>query len=401
MARHRGTGLGFRRKIAGWPLFVLGLVVVSVLGVIGYGALSDMVDRRADAEAENCSAGELVLPVTVTASMTEPVTAAAEQWNASSPRVQNHCVRAEVHTASSAAVVDGLTGEEWDEELAGPRPAAWIPDSTVWTDRLASENNAVLGSQPQIVASSPVLLAVPAAGAAALQEGEATWETVAGMALATGWGGVQRAEWGTFSLAVPDPAMNRASQLALQAVLATSSGSESGPVTEDVLDGASAQQHLAAVAGGQPADVPSTGREALQMMDGADTPLTGSLAAVPVAEVDLYRRNVGKDGADAPPEAIVGLPLAPTPSVQFPLVSVKDASGDTATLRAAQRFGDFLTERTSQRFLAQAGFRVASVTAYPDPSPGLSWTTPMDTLEPAERAVTGAVTARWRELLGT
>ncbi|WP_016698200.1 substrate-binding domain-containing protein [Actinoalloteichus spitiensis] len=401
MARHRGTGLGFRRKIAGWPLVVLGLVVVSVLGVLGYGALSDMVDRRADAEAENCSGGELVLPVTVTASLTEPVTAAAEQWNSSSPRVQNHCVRAEVHTAPSAAVADGLTSDEWDEELAGPRPAAWIPDSTVWTDRLASENNAVLGSQPLVVATSPVLLAVPAAGAAALQEGEATWETVGQMARGAGWGGVHRAEWGTFSLAVPDPAMNRASQLALQAVLATSGGSGSGPVTEDILDGENAQQQLAALAGAQPTDVPPTGREALQRMDGTATPLTGSLDAVPVAEVDLYRRNVGKDGMDAPSEPVVGLPLTPTPSVQYPLVSVKDASGDTATLRAAQRFGDYLTERGSQRLLADAGFRVASVTAYPDPSPGLSWTTPMETLKSAERAVTSAVTARWRELLGS
>lgn len=386
-----------------WPIVSLVAIVVMVLGWFGWSYAGDVLERRAAAQLASCVEGEATLTVAVTPSVADVVGRAAVNWTKSRPVVLDHCMRAEVASVAPQTVLDGLTAG-WDTTTLGQRPGAWLPESSLWINRLIAQDAKLLGSEPASVATSPVLLAMHEPAAKAVRERSGfTWGDVPALvAEQEGWARYGHPEWGRFTIALPDVATNPASALSLQAVLADGSAQKSGPVTVELLNTPDAVQRMSRLAAAAPAATPTTTDEALAALAAAPDVAGSGFDAVPVLEYDLYRRNVGADGNPALPVPLVGTAVGgATPTADFPFVAISDVRVDQLQVRAAQKFREYLQNGSQQLELAKAGLRVPSTDARPDPMPGIRRTVTQQQLVPADANTTQQISAAWTNAGGS
>jgi hypothetical protein len=146
---------------------LLVLPVVIAAGAVAIGLRSGAAD---------CPDGVRTLRVAATPEMATVVRAAADRATEGGDAAD--CRRVDVQALASAEVLDelsrsdrapseGTPAEGAGSEAApadGPRPDVWIPDSSVWIGR-AADAGVVPASQAAPIATSPVVLAVPAASA--------------------------------------------------------------------------------------------------------------------------------------------------------------------------------------------------------------------------------------------
>ncbi|MER7578273.1 substrate-binding domain-containing protein, partial [Streptomyces sp. NPDC126514] len=327
----------------------------------------------------------------------EAVKQVAEAWSRQRPVVYDHCIRVEVLSIDSETVLAGLT-QGWDEEKLGARPHAWITDSMLWANRLGARNASLLGAVPESIAASPVLLALHQEPAQALQAGDGfRWTDLPDLAGAPdGWGRFGKPEWGQFKVAMPDPANNAATAMAVQSALAGASPEGKGPVTTEMLALDPVKSTLGKLTAAGARESPAGTWEALSLLADATGVNEAGFSAVPVFEVDLYRHNTGKDGGTAPLHPLYGVAAGgPTPVADFPFVPLAGDWVGEAQVRAAQAFRQFLKEDEQQRTLALAGLRVDSTTDRPKESPGVRWAAITDKLTPADADTTQQISAAW------
>ncbi|GGP63320.1 substrate-binding domain-containing protein [Saccharothrix coeruleofusca] len=400
MSRHRALRTKVRRGIAKWPVAVVSLVVLLVLGWLGWSWVGGVVERRAAAQAGDCDQGEALLRIDAAPSVAEAVREVAERWSAQRPVVYDHCIRVEVQSIDSEMVLQGLT-QQWDEEKFGAKPHAWITDSMLWANRLSAQNHALIGAVPVSIAASPVLLALPEEGAQALQAGSGfRWTDLPAMA-GEGWARFGKPEWGELKVAMPDPAANAATAMAVQSALAGASPDRRGPVTTDMLALDPVKSIMSALVAAKPEHTPASTWEAMALM--ADKPQVNAagFSAVPVFEVDLYRHNTGKDNGATPLNPLYGVAAGgPTPVADFPFTALAGDWVDEAQLRAAQAFREFLQKPSEQQVLARAGLRVEATTERPKPSPGIRWASMTEQLVPADANTTQQISAAWAAASG-
>ncbi|MFI6099710.1 substrate-binding domain-containing protein [Lentzea sp. NPDC051213] len=382
MSRHRALRAKVRRNVAKWPVTVVVVVVLIGLGWLAWSWAAGVLDRRAQAQAQDCSEGESVLRVAATPSVAEAVAEVARAYSATRPVVYDHCIAIEVTSLDSSAVLDGLSGT-WDESKLGKRPHAWLPDSTLWANRLTALNAKLVGSAPKSVGSSPILLAAPEAAAPVLKEFR--WSD---MPEVTDWSKFGQS-WGRFSVAMPDPSANTATALAIQSALAGGKG----PVTPESLGSDASKALLSKLAATVPPEVPPTTREALRRLGDSATVNAAGFSVTPVSEVDLYKHNTGKE---APSKPLVGvLPAGPAPVADFPYVALSGAEVGEAEVRAAQSFREFMTDPERQKILARGGLRVESTQDRPSPSPGVAWAPVAENLVAADATTTQQISSAW------
>ncbi|ONI87482.1 hypothetical protein ALI144C_08795 [Actinosynnema sp. ALI-1.44] len=393
MGRHRALE-SVRRGVAKWPLAVLGVVILFALAWLGWTWVEQQVENRATPQSKACPAGDAVLRVAVTPSAAGAVEEAAKRWNSQKTVVNDHCVLVEVAVREPSQVFAGLSGE-WIEQSMGGKPHAWLPESTYWVNRLAAAESTLVTSSPESVATSPVVLAVPYEAVKPLETNDSfTFGDLAALTTAPdGWTRYGKPDWGRFSLAMPDPTSNTASVLALQCAIAGVSPQRAGPVTVDTLTLPAVQQNLALLAAARPANVPITTVDTLIELGKAGKVKGAPFSAVPVTEVDLYRRNLGLDG-----KPVVGKPLyevaarGPSPAADFPFVAL---SGDHDQVRAALKFSDFLRETPQQQLFNRIGLRAAGGAEYPHDAPGIRWDSATTSLVPADATTTQQISATW------
>jgi Ca-activated chloride channel homolog len=402
MSRHRAMRGPARRGVAKWPFVSFGAVAIMVAGWLGWSYAGDLLEQRAAAQLASCMEGDATLTVAVTPSVADVIGRAASVWTTTRPVVLDHCIRAEVAAIPPQAVLDGLTAG-WDTKSLGERPGAWLPESSVWVNRLTAQNARLLGSEPASIGTSPVLLAMPENAAAAVREGNSFgWADLPALVTEDdSWGRYGHPEWGRFTLALPDVATNPASALALQAVMADVSPQGAGPVTVEMLGTPGTAAALDDLAAAMPDDVPATTTEALDQLAGAD--LSGSpFDAVPALEFDLYRRNVGADGNPPPVAPLIGAAVGgPTPIADFPFVAIADERVDQVQVRAAQKFREYLQTGTQQLELAKAGLRVESTKVRPSPAPGIRGLPTQEELSPTDFNTTQQISAAWTNAGGS
>jgi hypothetical protein len=376
------------------------LTFVLLIGLVwlGWSYTGDLLERRAAAELARCMEGEEMLTIAVTPSMGEVIEHAALAWAKTHPVVLDHCMRAEVATVPPQKVLDGLT-TGWDTKSLGTRPGAWLPESSLWINRLAAQDAKLLGSESASIATSPVVLAMSEQAAAAIpQDSVFRWsELPVLVSEPDSWKRFGHADWGSFTVAMPNVAGNPASALALQSILAGAGPKGTGPVTMDLLNAPAASEAMHKLAEAVPPAVPATTVDALKALSAAAAdPKAVPFDAVPTLEYELYRRNVGGDGGGLPPAALTGVVVGgPTPTADFPFIAITDERTDQLQVRAAQKFREFLLSGPEQAELAKAGLRVPNSTARPDPAPGLRWASTQESLKPADANTTQQISAAW------
>ncbi|ACU39167.1 substrate-binding domain-containing protein [Actinosynnema mirum] len=398
MSRHRTLRTKVRRGIAGWPITIIGVVALLVLGWFGWRWIGDVVDQRAAVQAGDCNEGPATLKVAATPSVADAVRQVAQAWSAQRPVVYDHCIGVEVLASDSEVVLEGLTNT-WDEEKLGSRPHAWVTDSAVWANRLAAQRQSMIGSPPESIATSPVVLAMPQEAADAVQAGPGfRWTDLTAMtSSATGWDRFGKAGWGAFKVAMPDPAVNPGTAMALEAALAGAGADPTGPVTADLLAQEPVKQAMAKLVAARPEQTTTSTWQAMAVL--AANPAVGSVgfSAVPALEVDLYRHNTGaEDNRPAPATPLAGVAAqGVTPVADFPFTALSGEWVNEAQARAAQAFRTFLKAPEQRATLAAAGLRVEGVTERPSPAPGIAWAEVTEQLKPADAAATQQVAGAW------
>lgn len=405
MGRHRaGSSDAHDREVtpAGrparrWPVLLVVVVAVVAIGWFTVSWVGGLVRHSDAAAAATCPAGNLTIQIAVAPAMAAPAARAAAEYNAGHAVSTDHCVEVRVSSIDPQDVLAGLT-HGWDTTKLGPKPHAWLADSTLWTGGLAAVKPAALGDSPQSVATSPVVLAMPPdAAKAVLAAGAPTWDAVPKLvADANGWAGFNEPGWGQVTLALPTPATNAATTLAVEAMLDPPTPQGQAPLTQDLLNSAGVRQSIAELAVGQPNPVPASTRMALRSLGAANSIASAPFAAVPVTEFDLYQRNVGADGAGKPANVLDEVRVSgPTPFVDYPYVPLAGdwVSGDEVA--AAQHFRDFLLTAPQQAQFARAGLRVASSFDHPRPSPGLDWGSAPQEPSPTDAPTYQRLVAAW------
>ncbi|WP_245931382.1 substrate-binding domain-containing protein [Actinokineospora auranticolor] len=342
----------------------MGLVSLLVLGWAGWGWLSGG-PTTGPARTEEC-ARTAVLRVAVGPSADLPVREAAKRWNARGPVVDGTCYEVVVATVDSARALAGLTGQ-WDAGL-GERPDAWLPESSLWTDRLSRFDEKLLANAPESVAHSPVVLATHEAAAGLLRERAGfRWNDLTGFTADTsGWARFGRAEWGRITVALPDPKNNAASALAVQAALL--GPAQESPVTQAALARPPVAQALAALASSQQRDGLGSTSSALAVLADAPDPGAAPYSAVAALEVDVYRRNSASDGKPTPQRPLWEVvAIGPGPSADFPVAAL-----NAQRVEATDAFRRFLQEPDQQREFGRAGLRT-DTDSRPANQVGLLW----------------------------
>lgn len=256
---------------------------------------------------DGCAGPVRVLKVAVTPEMA-PVVAEAAEANA---RDGDRCWRAQVTARASADVLDDLERDAGGVDV-------WVPDSSIWV-RLATRAGVSITSRAGPVATSPVVLAIPASTA-----GELGWTGVAVNAA-----GVLRTGAGSHPVAIgwPDPRRSAPAAAALLGLERAASRRAGG------------RSDLAGLMRGATTGIDPRTERALGR---------GSLA-LPVAEQSVWAYN-----ATSTEPVVAAYSTAPGSSLDYPLVVTSTASASTRD--AADLFAA-LSSRSARLLLQSRGFR--------------------------------------------
>lgn len=358
-----------RRLQPGVAVAVLGglaLLAVSLVGlllVLGGRAVAP----RAPGAADGCgrpldvaAAPELVPALTELA--------AAHGSRPGAPACTAVAVRAAVpaELAAVLAPVEPATGGEGAPTV----PDVWIPDSSVWvglagTDPAAA---ALLPAERPSIANSPTVVGMPRPMAEALgwPDTRLGWgEILPLMEGQDAWGERGHPEWGPFRLGLADPQRASAGLHAVLSFGAAQSGVWTDALSSERLDDPEVRLPLISLErriaerGTSVDDQLERARQA----DQAGSPLQ-FVSALPLAERDVWRYNLGLGGGAPPTAPLVavypadgGLPF------DYPFLALPRPAGDPDAERvraACDAFRDFLLSPQAQARLQADGFRDAA-----------------------------------------
>jgi Ca-activated chloride channel homolog len=326
-ARRRRTPRGLVAAVAATTV-----LVVAVGSWSGYKLLS-----------QSACGDQIRLPIAAAPDIEPVVRASAEQWTATKPRINGRCVAVTVAAADPADIAAAVAGQHQGTLTGVGRadgdvrvPKVWIPDSSIWLQRLRAAGQDWVPAEARSVARSPVVLAMPQPAAATLgwPNKKLTWAD-----LLTKLSGGSRLKPG-----IVDPNRDAASLSGLLALGAAANAA-----------GSKGQQ--AAVAGLRAL---ATGRAALRadllarFPRGADVgSLASSLSAAPLSEQAVIAYNGGQ-----PPVPLAPVYLEPAPiALDYPYTVLPGASRDEAA--AAQAVLVTLAGDDYRDSLARQGLRAS------------------------------------------
>ncbi|MFD3593139.1 VWA domain-containing protein [Nocardia sp. NPDC058640] len=341
MGTHRnGTS---SRGISKGPVIAVAVLVLVIVAVFAWFQLSDRADSTDVAAAAECVEGAAALDVTVDPAVSGPVEAAAQRFNASKPRVRDHCAQVRVAVRPSGAVAAGLADlAKWDPSL-GSKPGLWIADSSR-TIELVRVPGLIEGT-PASIATSPIVLAVPDAVRAALEQHQITWADLPRLQQGSldeiglsGWGGLR--------MALPTGDATTAAAASIGAAI---SGTE--PLTEQA---AGSGQVVAAISG-LAADA-QTPADLTTAMSAISADPTGDVHAVAATQQQL-----GTGGLTA------YRPVGSAPLADYPAALLSGDWVDKTQNLIASRFIDFLRAPEQAGALATQGYGPAIGSAPANP----------------------------------
>ncbi|MGQ4601514.1 VWA domain-containing protein [Nocardia sp. R6R-6] len=313
------------------------MVAVALLAaiVVGWFQLRDRAADQDSAAAAECVEGPATLHVIADPSIAAQVRLVADSYNATRPKIRDHCAEVAVAAQPSSAIVAAFTsGKPWDPAL-GPQPALWIADSTRSIESMRVPG--LIEGTPVPVAASPVVLAVPEELRSALEQAETSWADLPRLQQGSlselglsGWGGLR--------MAVPP---GDATLAAATAVGSAVSGTD--PLSADA---ARSGQVVAAVSG-----------LAVDAPQASDT--TAALTAIAARNAPVHAVAVTEQQVKAQPGLAVFRPAGSAPTADYPAALMSGAWVDKTQNLIAGRFTDYLRKPEQAQAFAAAGFASA------------------------------------------
>ncbi|MGW5730273.1 VWA domain-containing protein [Nocardia beijingensis] len=324
------------------------VVAVALLAaiVVGWFQLRDRAANQDSAAAAECVEGPATLYVTADPGIAAQVRAAADGYNATQPKVRDHCARVEVTAQPSSAVVAAFTsGKPWDHAL-GPQPALWIADSTRSIESMRVPG--LIEGTPVPVAASPIVLAVPEDLRRALEQADVSWADLPRLQQGS-LGEIGLDGWGGLRMALPS---GDATLAAATAVGSAVSGAE--PLSEQA---ARSGQVVAAISG-LAADAPeaSDAAAALTKLTAQDAPMHA------IAATEQQLKGV--------PGVAAFRPAGSALVADYPAALMSGAWVDKTQNLIAGRFTDYLRKPEQAQAFIAAGFAGAPQTAAAVPPRG-------------------------------
>lgn len=310
------------------------VVAVALLAaiVVGWFQLRDRAASQDSAAAAECVEGPATLYVTADPSIAAQVRAVADSYNATQPKVRDHCARVTVTAQPSEAIVAAFTsGKPWDQAL-GPQPALWIADSTRSIESMRVPG--LIEGAPVSIAASPIVLAVPEELHRALEQAEASWADLPRLQQGS-LGEIGLSGWGGLRLGLP---AGDATLAAAAAVGSAVSGAE--PLSEQA---AQSGQVVAAVSG-LAADAP-------QVSDTA-----AALTEITTQDAPMHAIVATEQQLRGLPGVVAFRPAGSAPVADYPAALMSGAWVDKTQNLIAGRFTDYLRRPEQAQAFVTAGF---------------------------------------------
>jgi len=248
------------------------------------------------------------------------------------------CTVYDVNTVPPAVAVSQIAGDGDD------RPDAWVPDSSVWVQRVNAQLGDDAPPKPVTVAQSPLVIAVPQERAARYAGARVpSWDQLLG---------------GSVPVRLSNPADSTTAMMALTTVRKALGSSPA--MQEDV--------------GGAMIRLSHTAADSTDELFSQATAKKAAAPIFPASEQQVVQYDL--QHADAPL-----VPVVPTPStgrLDYPFVTL--ATQQDAVGKAVLSLRNALTSEAGHRAVRAAGFRTMEGTGGPPPTPGVP--SPVVTLLP-------------------
>ncbi|WP_328546139.1 substrate-binding domain-containing protein [Streptomyces platensis] len=291
-----------------------------------------------------CGGDVTRLDVAASPDIAPAVEAVATSAREEAARTDGRCLDVRVTSRSAHEIADAFGQRPVDPEFQ-----VWIPDSSLWVDRVGAERGTPL-TTAGIIASSPVALgAVPrAAKSLGWPEKTYTWTeltraTAAGDAL---------------HLGVADPSRSATGLLSLARISAANTKKAPDRVTADTRTAATARLLNQRAADGDEQAMATLPRDA----SGAEQSNPRRNQALLLSEQAAFAHNTHADGG---PDLDLLYPEGGAARLDYPYTLVDNSETDPERSRAANRFLTLLSEPAGQRALRRLGFRAPTGEAEP------------------------------------
>jgi len=353
--------------------------------------LGDRITKQGQEAAKRCVEGDLTVAVISDPGLSGPLQSVAERYNATKPINRDWCVTIEVRPADAKATLEGLIGT-WDPASRGRYPAAWIPQSSVWSSQLSVAKPEIVDGTPASLVTSPVVLAIPEAAREAML-GNLSWleiPTLARSAAAMERLGLPG--WGPLKMAMPTGPQSDATALAAQAIAMEISRTPRGALSVDDAISSLVTSTLQTMQSAAPPTDLGTSESGVAMIAREADPATGTIHAVPITEQQLY--SLTKDGANAGVVSL--LPTGPTPMADFPVITLTGEQVDVAQRDAVDAFISYVQSPDHISTITESGFRGGG--ALPPPTAAVDFPETPSPMPPppaeAQNAITDTLTRR-------
>ncbi|GGK33705.1 hypothetical protein GCM10011591_01740 [Nocardia camponoti] len=314
-----------------------------VAAIVAWFALSDRASSTDVAAAAECVEGPASLDVSVDPAIASPVRAAAERFNATKPKIRDHCASVKVTARPSSTVGAALAGTTpWDSGL-GPKPGLWIADSSRSIELVRAPG--LIEGTPASIAISPIVLAVPEPLKQALEQHKVGWGELPSLQQGT-LDSLGLAGWGGLKMAMP---AGDATTVAAAAIGGAISG------TEPLSDAAANSGQVVAAISVMAATAPAA-TDALTALAGITAdPTNDAIHAVATTQQQAAGLSSYR-------------PVGANPLADYPAALLSGPWVDKTQNLIASRFIDFLRAPEQAAAFAQEGFGPAIGSAPTNPS---------------------------------
>lgn len=336
MGRHRKTS--GRRGISAGFILTVAVILALIAALIAWLWLRETSSSQSSAASGECVLGERTLTVLTDPSLADPLAEVGEKFTDEGPVVRDECITVVVDEATDAEAIallaDAAGEQDTDADAGGTDtaglPDLWVPTSQVAVDRLRAADATVIRPEGRSLATSPLVLAVPAA--AADDFGDPAWSDLPG-------------RQGDEKTALALPAEASATALTELAVVA----GRDGELSSAQVRSSEAVGALRDLRGGPADRFPTAGDARTALLGGADDAL-----ATPVTAQELHAA-LDAD-ADAADRVVAVAPDGPAPLADFPAVMTFAAADDDTASRAGSVFAEYVRAPEQAAMLAAHGF---------------------------------------------